>query len=60
MKYDVTIVVHKCPNKCQTLPKTVEALQVQLSPIKKLETLLERKEHQHIDDVVDVVDVLVV
>ena len=53
-KYHVTIVVHTCPNQCQTLPKTVEALQVQLSPVKRLQTLLDRTEHWHIDDVVDV------
>ena len=44
-KYHVTIVVNPCPNQCQTLPKKVEALQVQLSLIKRLQTLLERTEH---------------
>ena len=34
--------------------KTGEALQVKLSPIKRLQTLLKRAEDEHTDDVVDV------
>ena len=53
MKSHVPIVAHTHANQCQTLPKTGEVLQAQISPVERFQILFERAEHEHIDDVVD-------